>query len=152
MTRGIKAPADERFWQKVDKNPSGCWNWTASKRHGYGQFFPAGKPVQAHRWLYERLLGPVPAELDLDHLCRNRACVNPDHLEPVTRRVNTLRGEAVTAEHARKTHCVHGHEFTPENTLRRSGKPWWRKCRTCNTLYHRSLRATRRAGRPAPAA
>lgn len=76
--------------------------------------------------------GPIPAGLQLGHLCRNRACVNPDYLDPVTPCVNTMRGYSVTALRARQTHCIHGHEFTPENTLIERGSR--RVCRTCRDL------------------
>jgi len=85
--------------------------------------------MAAHRFAYEALVGPIPEGLKLDHLCRNRACVNPDHTEPVTDRVNTLRGFGPTAMNARATHCSEGHEFTDENTyLNQSGS---RVCLTC---------------------
>lgn len=147
MTRGYKAiPPIERFWPKVDKNGD-CWEWLARKSpDGYGIFTldGHGKKVRAHRFAYELLVGPIPEGLTLDHLCRNRACVNPAHLEPVTVRENTLRGRSFSAIHARKTHCKHGHEFTPENT--RIEKTGGRACRKCanraRTLRRAAARAT----------
>ena len=123
----------ERFWPKVDPDPNGgCWEWTASKLRGYGQFgtYRDGRAQthRAHRFAYELLVGPIPDGLTLDHLCRNRGCVYPGHLEPATNAENVLRGEGPTAVHARKTHCIHGHEFTPENTYLWRGQ---RKCRAC---------------------
>lgn len=90
----------------------------------------------AHRWLWERLVGPVSGALQLDHLCRNRACVNPDHLEPVTAAENVRRG-ALGAVRRAKTHCPQGHEYTPENTARRRGKRYCRECgRAANRAYY----------------
>lgn len=124
-----RTPAD-RFWPKVAKSP-GCWNWTAGlDSKGYGQFrVSTQQKIVAHRFAYELLVGPIPAGLQLDHLCRNRQCVNPDHLEPVDSRTNTLRGEGPTAQHARKTHCCHGHELTDDNVRRT--KRGARVCLTC---------------------
>lgn len=81
------------FWLKVQLDPvSGCWLWTGSTTDGYGNLTRDNKTIYAHRLTYETLVGPVPEGLDLDHLCRIRRCVNPDHMEPVTRRINILRG------------------------------------------------------------
>ena len=126
---------EERFWAKVDlAGPNGCWLWTAGHTsHGYGAFnYRVGtlwKQAYAHRLAYEAVIGPIPPGLQIDHLCRNRACVNPEHLEPVTRKTNLLRGASFSAVNARKTHCVRGHEFSASNTyMRRSGR---RGCRSC---------------------
>lgn len=119
----------ERFWGRVEMTSS-CWLWTGSRdRHGYGSLYWSGSTRRAHRVAYEIAVGPIPEGLDLDHLCRTRACVRPDHLEPVDRRTNLLRGEAIQARNARKTHCVRGHEFTIENTARRQNGA--RRCREC---------------------
>lgn len=96
-----------RFVAKVDVAPSGCWLWSAAvdSTTGYAKFHAERRVVNAHRWAYEHYLGPVPEGLDLDHLCRVRHCVNPLHLEPVTRRENLLRGATLTAAHAAGRDC-----------------------------------------------
>lgn len=116
-----KPTVEERFWAKVDKTET-CWLWTAGRnRDGYGLFSSQrGGQRSAHRIAYEWERGPIPDGLQIDHLCRVTSCVNPAHLEAVTGRVNMLRGFAPPAINARKTHCINGHEFTPENTFGRS--------------------------------
>lgn len=127
----------DRFWDKVDKNGpvpehrpdlGPCHLWTASlDRRGYGKFWFEGKPRKAHRLAFTAACGE-PRHLLLDHLCRVRRCVNHAHLEPVTVKVNTLRGESPAAHHARKTHCPKGHPYDEQNTIRFVGK---RYCRLC---------------------
>jgi hypothetical protein len=139
----------EKFLLCVEKNVNGCWEWTKGKDiKGYGRcsmFFGGRREQMAHRVSYLLFKGDIPEGLSLDHLCRNRKCVNPDHLEPVTNHENILRGEGGAGINARKTHCIHGHEFTPENTIIRS--VGGRSCRICayrrkdaweskNTDYH----------------
>jgi hypothetical protein len=123
----------DRFFEKVTVNSGGCWLWRGPvHRNGYASFNLGGhqgKKVLAHRWAYENFIGPVPKQLDLDHLCRVRHCVNPEHLEAVTRRVNLLRGETIPAAHAHKTYCINGHEFTKTNTYRKANGT--RQCRAC---------------------
>jgi hypothetical protein len=138
-----RRPLAERFWAKVDKTDS-CWIWTAgTDRKGYGVFNAPGaySTRAAHRIAYMLTVGEIAAGMDLDHLCRVPACVNPEHLEPVTRRENVLRGVGVSAQRARQTHCKRGHEFTPENTRVSKTRPGSRSCRTCRRL----LRAANRA-------
>lgn len=89
-----------------------------------------GKQRYAHRLAYEWAVGPIPPGAQIDHLCREPRCINPDHLEAVTQRENIVRGESPSAVNARKTHCLHGHEFTPENTYRRPDDGN-RQCRAC---------------------
>lgn len=109
---------DERFMAHVSEAAGGCWQFApANEDTGYGQFSETHETtVLAHRWSYGFFRGEIPEGLQLDHLCRNRACVNPDHLEPVTAQVNLLRGETNAAHNAAKEVCLHGHAFTPENT------------------------------------
>lgn len=141
-----KAEYRKRFWSKVNKSGD-CWVWTdALDGGGYGGIQIGGrngKRVSAHRYAYEDLVGSIPEGLDLDHLCRNRACVNPKHLEPVTRRVNLLRGVGIPARNAKATVCSRGHEFTETNTyFYEYNGNMRRQCRECNNLqkyrkYHK---------------
>ncbi len=117
----------QRYWDKVEKTEN-CWFWHGTMSNGYGQFFWRGKRIGAHRLSYEHAQISIPKGLQIDHLCRVPRCVNPEHLEAVTSAENTRRGNGPAARHARKTHCIHGHEFTPENTRLR---PNARQCRTC---------------------
>lgn len=120
-----------RFWAKVQVQDD-CWIWTGAKAgpgEKYGYIRVDGKTLRAHRFAYEALVGAIPKGLQLDHLCRVRACVRPDHLEPVTNRENGLRGESFAAQQARRTHCSQGHPYNEENTHHYRGK---RYCRTCN--------------------
>lgn len=129
--------AEERFWTFVSKG-EGCWEWTGHiiPTTGYGQWSYGGRPSKkslAHRYSYQIMRGEIPARLQLDHLCRNRRCVNPDHLEAVTQRVNILRGNGASARNARKTHCIRGHAFDAANTYLTPGTGH-RQCRACRTL------------------
>lgn len=114
-----------------------CWVWIGAKHNaGYGQY---GRPARlAHRMSYEAHVGPIPDGLTLDHLCRNRLCVNPAHLEPVTLPTNVLRGDSPPAKNARKTHCPKGHPYDETNThVTNQG---WRICKACNRERARSPR------------
>lgn len=125
-----------RFFSKIKIDPEvayrgvPCWLMPANRfQCGYAQVYWEGRQHQAHRLGYEMFVERMPDGLEPDHLCRRRNCANPIHLEAVTHRVNTLRGENPCAKHARQTHCIHGHEFTPENTY--VTKKGHRVCRTC---------------------
>jgi hypothetical protein len=131
-------PPVDRFAEKIALTDTGCIEWIAG---GYGMFFidwAGGRNLRvlAHRWSYEYHVGPIPDGLTIDHLCRNPACVNPDHLEPVTHRENVLRGTSRAAIHAAKTECVNGHPFSGDNLILR-GNGRWRDCRECTRAKHR---------------
>ena|SRR5215831_2236795 len=144
------------FWSLVDKTGD-CWLWTGYvDRGGYGRY---GRHGYSHRIAYEELVAQIPPGLVIDHLCRVRHCVNPTHMEPVTDRVNVVeRGTGLAAQRAVQTHCIHGHEFTPENT-RVHSHSGTRYCRICDVLAQRvkwarnkdeynARRRMRRAGAP----
>ena len=99
--------------------------------------------LYAHRVSYEFFVGPIPDGMEVDHLCRNRACVNPEHFEIVTSAVNTLRGFGPTAENARRTHCKQGHTYDDLNTY--FDKRGRRYCRECKRKEHRDRMRVRRA-------
>jgi hypothetical protein len=131
-----------RFWSHVSLG-DGCWEWTGSLTEGYGQVQSEKRKWLAHRLAYVWMIGPIPSGLELDHLCRNRRCVNPHHLEPVTRRENILRGEGPSAQAARLTHCKRGHDLALN--AERAGEGH-RRCRVCarataRAYYHRQRRA-----------
>ena len=112
---------------------------------GYG-VFSIGRfgRIYAHRWSYEHHVAPIPEGLVIDHLCRTPLCVNPDHLEPVTQRVNVHRGVSLAASYAEATHCVNGHEFTEANTYRRpdNGSRCCRRCKADREAVRRLGRAS----------
>ncbi|MEV0526021.1 HNH endonuclease [Streptomyces sp. NPDC050439] len=123
------------FWVKINRAaPGGCWAWTGSRLpNGYGRITIARRDLYSHRVSYEIHKGQIPNGLHIDHLCRVRACCNPDHLEAVTCRENIMRSPiAPAAINARKTHCAKDHEFTAANTGQ--GSDGTRYCRTCARL------------------
>lgn len=129
-----------RVLARVSVDERGCWNCSYAKdTSGYPQVSVAGKMRLTHRLTYEAVNGPIPPGLQIDHLCRNRVCCNPAHLEAVTSRENTMRGETVPARNAAATHCPQGHPRTPENTFPSDSKPGRQKrCRECHTIRNRA--------------
>lgn len=134
------------FWAKVDRGGpvpahrpelGACWLWTGAQKNGYGRFTIRRRPVYAHRFAYELLVGPIPQGLELDHLCRVTTCINPSHLEPVTHRKNVLRGISPAARHATMTHCSQGHPFDTGNT------GWHHGARRCLACHRESERRRR---------
>jgi len=133
-------PVDVRFWRYVKELPNGCWQWQGALSRGYGRFTIAQRPtvcVGAHRFAFELLRRPIPAGLTIDHLCKNTACVNPNHMEVVTQSVNSKRANPLLP------HCKYGHPYDAQNTY---AYPAWsaragrRKCRTCAAALMRRLR------------
>jgi hypothetical protein len=110
-----------------------CWIYQGGlNSNGYGR----------HRKAWEALVGPIPDGMEIDHLCRNRACVNPEHMELVTHRENVLRGDTIAARHAAKTECPAGHPYDEANTIRRYGR---RYCRTCKNAHMREARRRKKS-------
>lgn len=142
MLDGVEIPERvvERLKERISVDENGCWNWTGALQKGYGRitWSASGRKVfrSSHRTMYQALVGAIPDELDLDHLCRNRACCNPEHLEPVTRQTNLLRGDTIPAARAARTRCPNGHPYDEENTL--TDKYGRRSCRTCTYERNRA--------------
>lgn len=116
-----------------------CWQWTGPLYLGYGRCSYKGKNQGAYRASYIHFKGAIPPNLTLDHLCRNRACINPSHLEPVTTGENVLRGVSFTAQEAKQTHCKYGHELVGHGIYWEGNK---RKCRLCR--YRREAERRKR--------
>lgn len=138
---------EDAFWARITDRPDGCWIWPGvPHRSGYGRFVAdVGVVVYAHRYAWESHNGQqIPDGMQIDHLCRNRICVNPAHLEVVTQRENLRRSEAPAGINARKTHCPQGHSLADAYIV--AGK---RKCRPCQMARsrerHRAISAQRRA-------
>ena len=148
MPPSVPKPPETRFTRFIQKDSSGCWVWKGWKRKGYGRFHFRGRDLNAHRWSYEHHVGPIPAGLEIDHLCRNRACVNPAHLEPVTREENLRRALLHQRSRPRPrrelTHCRNGHPYDGDNTYvnpKRGGKI----CRICSAAAQKRSRQRRKA-------
>lgn len=129
---------------RVDRrHPEGCWQWIGKSHYsGYGNVYIQGRIYTTHRVMFELYYGPIPDGLDLDHICRNRICCNPEHLEPVSRRVNSLRGVGATAAHAKANHCPHGHPYEGNNLVILSHGG--RDCRQCINRRSREYSARKR--------
>lgn len=137
MPKGVY---EKRFWEKVDKTPT-CWKWKGSLgKKGYGRFRVGDRTEMAHRVAYELIVGAVPQGKTLDHLCRVRGCVNPAHLEAVSNAENVLRGVGPPAINAKRTHCVHGHEFSDANTYVHKGRRFCSQCSRDRLKKHRAAR------------
>ena len=132
-----------RFFACVRFDVPDCWIWTGLLTvDGYGRFIVSNRQGKAvHRWIYEFCVGPIPVGLEIDHLCRVRNCVNPDHLEPVSHAENVRRGAGSPQRH--KTHCVRGHPYDAQNTI--VDKRGWRACRACAPIYQQRYLAKKAA-------
>ena len=119
----------KKFWSRI-KVVNNCWEWQGGiKMDGYGSFYWNKKQYPSHRIAYQILRGNVPEGLELGHLCRNRKCCNPEHLEPVTHHQNLMRGNTIIAINSRKTHCPQGHPYNGDNLIIKHGS---RVCRICH--------------------
>jgi hypothetical protein len=134
----------ERVFSKAVETPEGCWVISTRESKGYARISDRGKLLYAHRVAYEFCRGTIAEGLQIDHLCRVRNCVNPWHLEIVTSRENSLRGQTIPAVNSLKTHCIHGHELTPENTYFKPGCSGRKKrnCKTCQARHNLNRRVT----------
>ena len=141
----------ERFIKFVEVLDGGCWNWRGAHSYttGYGMFWTGKVMTNAHivSWQLHNKLD-VPLGLELDHVCRNRGCINPEHLEPVTHKVNVLRGNSIPAKRAAQTHCKRGHELVGDN-LFSNLKRKRRYCRACDRLKKAEISLTRLRAREA---
>ena len=142
LTSDAGQSVPERFWSKVHKT-NACWLWTAGTNNGYGQFKIDGKTYYSHRIAYEMCHGPIHEGLCIDHLCRVRHCVNPDHLEVVTHKENISRGNAPNIRNRRLGLCKNGHKISKENTVFRLSGPRAgeiAQCKICDREKRRQAR------------
>lgn len=131
--------AQKRFWVMVEKT-NNCWNWKGTKTFGYGRFSFFERMVRAHRFSYEIMVGQISRWKNLDHICRNRECVNPSHLRQVYFKDNVLCGNGPTAINARKTKCIRGHELTKDNLYFVKGNPG-RRCKKCHFIREKKYKS-----------
>ena len=135
----MKKTLEERFWEKVLKTET-CWLWTSANiggKYKYGHFTVNYKQVYAHRLSYELLVGQIPPNMTIDHLCNNKLCVNPEHMEVVTLQENIRRRDPFNRKYTKKTHCKRGHEFNEENTYYYKNS---RNCRKCLNIATKKYR------------
>ena len=136
----------KKFYAKISQTNT-CWIWVGAQTPGgYGKMGVGGKTKYAHRLSYEHWNGPIPHKLQIDHLCRVRQCVNPQHLEAVSGRENLIRGFGASGVNARKTICNNGHAYTPENTYLYRGR---RQCNECRAAYRKIWNDKQRKARKA---
>jgi hypothetical protein len=134
-------PLEERFWSRVNREGN-CWEWLGRRTpEGYGTISHKGRPVGAHVVSFTLHKGPIPRGLVIDHLCRNRWCVNPDHLEAVTNRENVLRGNSPSAVIRRTGICGQGHRIEGDNAYTPPSRPTQRTCKTCMRNRTKAYRA-----------
>lgn len=147
MWKGYEVTPEERasilirLYPKKYIDENGCWNWTGFiNTDGYGQTSFKHKNTGAHRLMYAAFHDaniPEGNKMQLDHLCKNKRCFNPSHLEIVPARINTLRSEnAPATKNVNKTHCLRGHEFTGDNTQFKKGR---RICKACRRIYNKDI-------------
>jgi hypothetical protein len=145
--RFVAIPPMDRFWSYVNKVPGACWQWTGPKSGaGYGYFTDKREKISAHRLSYEIAKGKIADGLVIDHLCRNTLCVNPDHLDAVSVKVNIIRGTSPSAKNSQKTHCKRGHPLSGSNLMSQAG---YRQCRYCKVMRGRN-RALSHRKQPLP--